>query len=215
MCYAFSLRSDPSSGKDYTVVAFGGRSWKPSYNIRPGEMHPIETQEQPKQLTLALWNFVPHWMPDLKKGVINARAETLGQKPYFRSSFLKHRCAILADGFYEFVKDGDKRTPYFFHKPNNERFVFAGVYDALPGKAGEVGFAIITTTPNSVVEPIHDRMPVILEPEGVSVWLDAKATAAELQKLLVPCANDLLIKQPANVLVNSPHNKGPEVLKKI
>lgn len=125
MCYAFTLRTDPTTDKEYTVTAFGGRDWKPSHNIRPGEMHPIETQELPKQLTLALWNFVPHWMPDLKKGVINARAETLASKPYFKSSFLKHRCAILADGFYEFVKDGEsaRRTSFINQTTNVSRLL--------------------------------------------------------------------------------------------
>lgn len=211
MCYAFSLRSDPGS-HGYTVVPFGGRDWKPSHNIRPGELHPIEKQAEPKQLTLALWTFAPHWMPDAKKGVINARSETIATKPYFRQAFKQMRCAIPADGFFEFVVEGSERIPYYFHLPNNEQFMFAGVFDELPGKDGLLGFAIITTEPNDLVANVHDRMPALLTPAEAEAWVAADTPAGTLQTLLKPYPADALRMTPVGKLANNPRAKGPEVI---
>jgi putative SOS response-associated peptidase YedK len=212
MCYAFSLRSDPSGDKGYTVVAFGGRDWKTSHNIRPGELHPIEKQAEPKQLTLALWTFAPHWMPDAKKGVINARGETLATKPYFRQAFKNMRCAIPSDGFFEFAKFGEERKPYFFHLPNNERFMFAGVFDELPDKDGLLGFAIITTVPNELVAKVHDRMPAMLTPAEADVWVAGETPADQLQSLLRPYPADAMRMVGVGKIANNPRAKGPEVI---
>lgn len=212
MCGAFSIRISPyeyqffSNPRDF-------HKWNAIYNARPSEYLPIATEENPKQLTSAYWGFVPHWM-DPKKGraVINARAESITQKPYFRAAMKSQRCIIPADGFYEWQAGPKGKTPYYFYRKDKKLFSFAGVYDLLPGKKDELGFAIITTTPNSLVAKVHDRMPVMLNDESVEDWLNPDTTADQAEKLLTPYPATQMAAYAVSRAVNFARNKGPEVI---
>lgn len=212
MCGAFSIRINPWQLK-FIVDVEPFRAWKPIYNARPGEWLPIITEEQPKAITNALWNYVPHWMKDGKgKGVINAKSETVAEKPYFRSSFQRQRCVIPADGFYEWLRKDKFKVPYFFHRPDNKPFLFAGLYDRMPGSKEDIGFAILTTEPNGLVGKVHNRMPVILEDGQESIWLDDGANPVELKSLLDPYPESDMAAYPVSRKVNYAREKGPEVL---
>lgn len=215
MCGAFSIRINPWQVK-FILDVEPLRLWKPIYNARPGEWLPIVTEEQPKNLTSAFWGFLPHWM-DPKKGraVINARAETIRTKPYFRKSFQRQRCIIPADGFYEWEKGGKAKVPYFFHRKDDKPFAFAGVYDQLPGKDDKVGFAIITTTPNKTVGRIHDRMPVMLLDDQVEDWLNPDTAVEQAEKLFKPYPDKLMTSYEVSRSVNFARNKGSDVVEPI
>lgn len=178
-------------------------------------MLPIVTEEKPQQLTLAIWDFVPHWAKQGKaKGVINARAESLIEKPYFRSAIAKQRCIIPADGFYEWQKSGSYRKPYFFHRKDDKPFNFAGVYNMRPDGSGNIGFAIITTNANPLVSQVHNRMPVILEEGEIETWLSSDTPLADIPTMLRPYQAQLMDLYPVSVLVNNTKNKGPEVMER-
>lgn len=216
MCGAFTIRLNPYDDFIFLNTPKAHQKWNAIYNARPGEWLPIVTEEQPKQITNALWGFLPHWM-DLKKGraVINARGETLAEKPYFRSAAAKQRCIIPADGFYEWQLTTNGKIPHYFHKKEGGLFSFAGVYDVVPGKKDELGFAIITTTPNSLVAKVHDRMPVILEDDAVEDWLNPDMTAEQAATFLKPFPASKMASYIVSRAVNMAKNKGAEVVEPV
>ena len=145
--------------------------------------------------------------------MINARAETLAEKPSFRTSFRRRRCVVIADSFYEWRKTGAERLPMRISLRSKELIAFAGLWDIWKGPDGEtiVSCAIITTEPNSLLEPIHNRMPVILPKEAEDLWLDPDIQDTEqLSRLLVPYSADRMELYQVSSLVNSPANDGPE-----
>lgn len=212
MCGAFSIRLNPWERE---LISKSGvpTKWEPIYNARPGEWLPIITEEQPKTITTAFWGFIPHWAtkPGLK-AVINARAESVAEKPYFRSSFQSRRCVIPADGFYEWLPKGRVRVPFYFHRKDNKPFLFAGLYDKLPGHEDKDGFVIITTKPNPLVEKIHDRMPVMLEDGQEKIWLNSNAKKPEIEGLLDAYPEKLMAMRQVSSKVNSSKNKSNSVL---
>ena len=138
------------------------------------------------------WGLIPSWAKDPKIGVqcINARAETISEKPSFREAFQKRRCLVPADGFWEWETIGKKKIPWKFTRPDGEEFCLAGLWESWmdEGKPLET-FTIITTSPNGLVSPVHNRMPVILSPNEAEIWLEGGG-----QDLLKPAPNDYLIK---------------------
>jgi putative SOS response-associated peptidase YedK len=181
------------------------------YNIAPTQQVPIVVGGHAK---LARWGLVPAWANDPKIGnsLINARADTVADKPSFRSAFKRGRCLVLADGFYEWQKVGKAKQPYFIHRRDNRPFAFAGLTEHwTKGPAPLDTFTIITTEPNSLMAGIHDRMPVILPREAWGPWLDAEFQGKdELRALLRPYEADDLIAEPVSTLVNSPKNDVPQ-----
>lgn len=215
MCGAFSIRMNPSQIKFLQEVE-PFRAWKPIYNARPSGFLPIVTQENKEKMTEAFWSFIPHWMKDPKgRGVINARAESIAEKPYFRSAVAQHRCIIPADGFYEWLRKGKIRQPYYFHRKDDKPFTFAGIYDALPDQTGNLGFAIITTEPNSLVAKVHNRMPVMLDEGQEHLWLNEKTLLPEALRLLDAYPADKMAAYPVSTKVNYAKEKGAEVVNPI
>jgi len=215
MCGAFSVILTPSGWKEVFRVATPA-GWHPVYNARPGEMLPIITSEKSKQATMAKWDYRPHWLKNSRgRGVINARAESIATKPYFRGSFSKQRCLIPADGFYEWNRHGKLSIPYRFTRRDEKPFSFAGLYDVLPETEDKnnIGFAIITTAANDLVGKIHDRMPVMLQPDQEKVWLNEKTPPATAQELLQPYPDDLMTMYPVSRRVNYAYEKGAEVIR--
>lgn len=165
--------------------------WKSRYNIAPMEAVPAIINDGQRQLKLFQWGLVPYWAKDKSIGnkLINARMETIETKPSFKHSFVSKRCLILADGFYEWKKEGTTKRPYLFTLTDRKLFSFAGIWDAWKNPEGKVlqSCTIITTAANELMKPIHERMPVILEKESEEAWLDSSIKdPLKLKSLLAP-----------------------------
>lgn len=190
---------------------------EPDYNIPPSrDVAIVRDTAQGRQLSLARWGLVPHWSKEEKPGysTINARAETVAEKPVYREPFRKRRCLIPATGFFEWKAGTDGKTPYHIHLPDNGLFAFAGLWDRWD-REGE-GFdscSIIVTRANDTMQPIHQRMPVILPPALYNTWLDTHHyNRPQLESLLAPWGGQLET-DPVTRYVNSPANNDPECLK--
>lgn len=188
------------------------------YNIAPTQPIPIvRLMEGRRQFALARWGFVPSWVKDPKTFslVINARGETVNDKPAFRNAMKRRRCLIPADGFYEWKNEGAAKRPFYIRCKDGEPFAFAGLWETWTGPNGEEvdGAAIVTTSANRVLAPIHHRMPVILTPEMHEMWLDtARVDAATAAALIAPAQDELFEAREVSPLVNRVTNDGPELL---
>jgi putative SOS response-associated peptidase YedK len=173
--------------------------------------------EDGREAVLLKWGLIPSWAKDdsMSARLINARSETVTEKPAFREAFKRSRCIIPADGFYEWQRTEGKKQPYFFHMRDEHPFGFAGLWDRWRGENGKVieSCTILTTEANEVLLPVHDRMPVILHPETYDEWLDADARAVEsLKELLRPYPASEMTSYPVSARVNSPRNQGEELI---
>ena len=191
----------------------------PRYNIAPTD--PVlavrRLDDEARGLGRLRWGLVPGRWAEKASGrpLINARAETLQSQPAFRESFAERRCLIPADGFYEWVADERGKRPVWFSRPDGDLFAFAGIWAALPRKGTDDvlhSCAIVTTEPNDLIRPIHDRMPVLLAPDREADWLDPKRPVDELLSLLVPAADDALIAREVSDLVNDVREDGPRLI---
>jgi putative SOS response-associated peptidase YedK len=189
------------------------------YNIAPSQVVPVVRQNGPvRELTLMRWGLIPRWATDPKIGLrtINARAETVATKPAFRDAFRRRRCLILADGFYEWKKDGSKRKrPFYIHHRDGRPFAFAGLWERWerPGVEPIQSCTVITTDANDLMHDLHDRMPVILSEDAYARWLDPKRQdQGELSALLKPFSSDEMALFEVSPIVNSPRNDSPECI---
>jgi putative SOS response-associated peptidase YedK len=187
------------------------------YNAAPSQHLPVVTNEQPDAIQFFSWGLQPFWAKDAKavKRAINARAETLVEKPSFRNLLKSKRCLVPADGFFEWQVTEHGKVPYRILLKEEDIFSFAGLWDEwLDKSTGELlhTYTIITTEANELVKPIHDRMPVILSPEGEELWLDGHESQEDLLSLLKPYDAHQMKAYPVSLLVNSAHNNVPEVL---
>ena len=191
----------------------------PRYNVAPTQ--PIEVvvqRDDGRFLELHRWGLVPAWAKSLAVGnrMINARAETLATSSAFRASFLRRRCIIPADGFYEWRRENGRKQPFLIHAPDDRPLAFAGLW--APWKdptSGEwvLSGAVVTTQANETVAQLHNRMPVILAPDAWRLWADPDIRDEDLlADLLRPAAEDLLELVPVSPLVNNANNEGPELL---
>jgi len=188
----------------------------PRYNIAPGQEAPVVVFQGANTLEMMLWGLVPRWAKEKKMGykMINARAETLHEKPSFKRPFQGQRCLVLADSFYEWKKvPGSKsKIPMRIVLKNREPFAFAGLWDKWTTPEGKelYSFTIVTTQANDKLKSIHDRMPVILDPNQEATWLDPDLRDfKELKPLLKPYKNEELEAYPVSTTVNSPKNDIP------
>lgn len=181
----------------------------PRYNIAPTQRVPVIFGDADgNHLESMRWGLVPHWTKELasSKPLINARGETAAEKPSFRTPFKRHRCIVPASGFYEWKREGGKKTPFYIHLTKNRPMAFAGLWDRWDAPDGSIlhSFTIITTAANELVKPIHDRMPVILREEDEAMWLDVDQHDPErLKTLLVPYAESEMDAHAVSPLVNS------------
>jgi putative SOS response-associated peptidase YedK len=219
MCGRFTLTVDPAELKEafanYTFPA----KFAPRFNIAPTQPILAIPNDAKNAADFFVWGLIPKWAKDPSIGsrLINARAETLAEKPSFRGGFKYKRCLILADGFYEWKSQpGTKtKTPYFIYMKDRQPFAFAGLWDEWnPPDGGSVRSAvIITTEPNELMATIHNRMPVILHPADYAQWLDpAPRTPESLQALLKPFPADRMSAHPVSTLVNKPENDRAELV---
>ncbi len=190
----------------------------PRYNIAPTQKVPVILNiDGERAVQLFQWGLIPSWVKDLKgaKPLINARSETLAEKPSFKNSLVKRRCLIPADGFYEWKKIGTARRPMYIHRADNVLFAMAGIYDEWKNEDGKSlkTFSIITTDANNTMSSVHDRMPVILRPEDEAAWLNPEIkNPAELMPLLKPCADELITMHEVSPRVNTVAEDSPELI---
>lgn len=194
----------------------------PRYNIAPTQAVAavLQTAEHPeRRLEMLQWGLIPSWAKDTTMGarLINARSETVTEKPAFRGAFRYRRCLIVADGFYEWQQQGRQKQPFYCHLKDEQPFGFAGLWEIWEKNGNAIASCtILTTEPNEVMQPIHDRMPVILHPKDWEVWLDPNVQKSELlQPLLRPYPAEEAIAYPVSTLVNKPANDAPECIQKI
>lgn len=192
--------------------------YRPRYNIAPTDPHWIvRGRYEERELLPAKWGLVNTWAKDAKRAgaQINARSETLRTSSAFREAFKSRRCLVPADGFFEWTGMKKERRPIWFHRPDGKLILFAGLYESWRPEEDEWQrtFTIVTAGPNSLIAPIHDRMPVILTGEAADEWLFGSENELDkLQSLLVPPPDDLLIGTPVSPRVNSVKNDDPECL---
>jgi putative SOS response-associated peptidase YedK len=182
----------------------------PSYNVAPTQqVAAVLEDEGGRRLEMLRWGLVPSWADDPEIGarMINARSETAPEKPSFRRAFRGRRCLIPADGFYEWKRENGGKQPYYFHMQGGRPFAFAGLWESWDKGGGELlTCTILTTRPNSVLQGIHDRMPVILPHDAYNAWLDPDADREELGEFMIPYPGDDLETYPVSRFVNSPRN---------
>lgn len=189
---------------------------RPNYNVAPTQEVPIISNDGSNHLAMFRWGLIPFWAKDPAIGnkMINARAETVDEKPSFKHSLQRKRCLVVADGFYEWKKEGTTKRPHRITLKNKELFGFAGLWDTWKSPSGDiVSCTIITTTPNVLMASIHDRMPVILSRDSERLWLDQSIVdSGFLKSLLVPYPAEQMMAYEVSSFVNSVKNNGPECL---
>lgn len=189
------------------------------YNIAPSQPILGVVADPHRRIEILEWGYIPSWArPGQElKPVINARGETIAEKPYFRGAFRSARCAILADGFYEWRKEGKVKQPYRITLTDGGVFAMAGLWSSLNDEHGShhVTAAIVTVGANETMKPIHDRMPLILDPDQLELWLDPKATSRELDDLLEPPPAETIRAYEVSTMVNSPKNDRPDCIEGI
>jgi putative SOS response-associated peptidase YedK len=191
----------------------------PRYNIAPTQSVLTvrrEHGEKVRHFTMMRWGLIPHWAKDMTIGnrTLNARSETITKTPAFRDSILTKRCLIPADGFYEWKPMGKVKQPFCFEVGDGDVFALAGLWDEWRSPEGEVieSCTILTTTPNSLVADMHDRMPVIVAPDKYDVWLDPDARDFDaIKDILKPYEAAQMRRYPVSTRLNNSKNEGAEV----
>lgn len=216
MCGRFSLTLSAEQIESRFGVSVP-QSYRPRYNIAPTqEILALISEGQSRTLQSFRWGLIPHWAKDPKiaQRLINARAETLWEKPSFRDAVRRRRCLIIADGFYEWRQTPQgKKIPVYVRLKSKEPFGFAGLWETWNSPDGQTlkTCTIITTEPSELIKPIHDRMPVIVPRELEELWLDPSPKArAEVERVLRPYRAEELELFDVSSAVNSPTNDGPE-----
>jgi len=219
MCGRFTMTHEQLEllAEDLGVPVESLPNIRPRYNIAPTDEHFIVRMEhEDHEVVTAKWGLLNWWSKDAKRAAlqINAKAETLEQKAPFKEAFQKHRCVVPADGFFEWVGPKENRRPIWFHSPDNSLLFFAGLYDYWHPNPDEWQrtFTIVTTTANSLVAPVHDRMPVILSPDDIDTWMGPGIPLEQARALLVPAPNSVLVARSVSSRVNSVKNDTPDIL---
>lgn len=216
MCGRFTIMLEADDLREALDLGTIPEDWRPRFNLAPSQPAGVVVDPSTRNLGWMKWGLVPAWAkdPEIGNRLINARAETLAEKPSFRGAFAKRRCLIPADGFYEWLRPAGGKgrgLPQHIHLADRRPFFLAGLWERWQPKDGDplLSFTIITTAANGLIAPIHDRMPVILTGERAWNWLRPKPVD-ELAGFLRPYAEDQMEIHPVSFAVNSPANDGPE-----
>jgi putative SOS response-associated peptidase YedK len=219
MCGRFAQKSDPKRLAGQFGVAEAPAA-EARYNVAPTQtILCVREGGDGREMTFFKWGLVPSWAKDPSTGarLINARSETVAERPAFREAFRRRRCIIPADGFYEWRRAGGRKQPHFFRMKDDAPFGFAGLWDRWEGEDGRVldSCTILTTEANEVVRPVHDRMPVILSPADYALWLEQDARKRDLlAELLRPYPASEMTSHPVSPAVNSPRSQGAELIER-
>ncbi len=217
MCGRFTLTVDPDSIQLAFKLASIEGCDLPRYNIAPSQRVAVITDRDPQSLSFMKWGLVPSWAKDPKIGyrMINARSETAAEKPSFRAAFKRRRCLIPADGYYEWRKQGNKKTPMYIQHADREVFAFAGLWESWkqPDETWLHTCTILTTEANEKIRPIHHRMAVIIEPQDYQLWLAPRELKPpEWQPLMFGPRPEQLTFHEVSTRVNSPANDDPTLV---
>jgi putative SOS response-associated peptidase YedK len=232
MCGRFVSSSPPDALAAYFGASFEGESLPSNFNVAPtNDVYAVVDTAAGRQLQAFQWGLVPSWAKDVKIGsrMINARSETIGEKPAFKGLLTKHRLIVPMDGFYEWQQGGEDapltakgarmKTPMFIHRADGEPLAVAGLWATWRDRAAGPdapwlhSCTVITTSANHLMEPVHDRMPVILPASDWDEWLDpSNRDVDELRSLLRPADEDVLVMHAVSTAVNSVRNKGSELI---
>lgn len=218
MCGRFTQRKEEAALYEYYGLddEENEEESEPRYNIAPQQM--VQAVTADKRLVRLKWGLIPSWAKDPKiaNNLINARAETLQEKPSFRTALAKRRCLIPADGWYEWKKAADGKQPYFFHRRDDALFSFAGLWEAWRSPEGETvnTCTVITTEPNELTAKYHHRMPAILKRSDEKLWLDEAARVPDLVQLLAPYPADELDIYAVSRAVNSPGRDDASIIER-
>ena len=190
--------------------------YQPRFNIAPSQYSPVIIDKVVRHAKLMRWGLIPNWATDFSIGskLINARSETLLQKPSFQNLVPSRRCVVISDGYFEWKRTSGKSIPYYIHHPGKNLLPMAGLWDISKKPNGEniFSYTVITTKPNPSIEEIHHRMPVILDAKSLDPWLKVhNTTIADAIKVLKPYDQDL-ISYEVSRMVNSPKNNRPECI---
>ena len=210
MCGRFSVISDSKTVKEHFNLVRSDE-FIHNYNINPSNNIPVVRLEEDGYVLANMhWGLIPHWAKDTKIKPINAKAETIDQKPFFRSAFKKYRCLIPANGFYEWKRANNHKQPYYFRLKDSELLAFAGLWDHWRHEGEAIdSCTIITTEANEQMKPVHDRMPVILDPKDYDDWLQTGN-----KSLLCPYSGDMIV-YPVSTVVNNPKHNGKDLIEPI
>ena len=210
MCGRFSVISNSKKVEEHFRLMRSGE-FIHSYNVNPSNNIPVVRLEDGDRILENMhWGLIPHWAKDKKIKPINAKAETIGQKPFFRSAFKKSRCLIPANGFYEWKRANNHKQPYYFKLRGSELLAFAGLWDHWEHEGEMIdSCTIITTEANDVMLPVHDRMPVIQDPEDYDTWL-----LEGNKSLLHPYSGDMIV-YPVSTAVNNPKHNGKDLIEPV
>jgi len=218
MCGRFTLTS-PDSGIAVQFSLLELPTLVPRYNIAPTQAVAavrMAIEGAARELVMLQWGLVPFWAKDPQVGsrLINARSETVADKPAFREALRRRRCLVLADGFYEWQKLEGGKQPFFFRMRDGGTFGMAGLWERWVGPSGTIeSCTLITTTANDLMRSVHDRMPVILPPRDHDLWLDRGIRQSELfLPLLRPFPSEAMMAHPVSRRVNSPENDDPQCI---
>ena len=223
MCGRFS-QSQPAEAIAQAFQVAEVPTLKPRYNIAPTQAVGTVLKlsgHQDKQFRMLHWGLIPRWAKDPKMGarLINARAETVAEKPAFKSAFQKRRCLVVADGFYEWQAQENKKhkQPFYFRLKDGRPFAFAGLWEHWEDANQEAieSCTLITTEANELMQPIHNRMPVILAPQDYDLWLNPEVKTPELLQILCSYSSDEMMAYPVSQAVNKPSNDSAQCIENI
>ena len=211
MCGRYTLAADAELIEGRFDVQLMGLPRISRYNVAPTQDVLTIAGQGPRRAGMMRWGLVPSWTKDISVGnrMINARAETLAKRPAFRTALQRRRCLVVADGFYEWASLGNHRIPMRVTLKSGEPFAFAGLWERWKAPSGEdiLSCTIITTGPNDVMQPVHDRMPVILSEQDHDAWLDPDNPDLDaVRELMGPCPADQLARTAVSSHVNSPRH---------
>ncbi len=220
MCGRFTLTADMNTLQGTFPWLNVPEGLAPRFNIAPSQPVAVVPNDGNRQLDFYVWGLVPFWAKDPSIGnrMINARAETLAEKPSFKHAFRRRRCLILSDGFYEWKRSESSKIPMYIKLASGDPFAFAGLWENWNAPDGSqlLSCTIITTGPNELVKDIHNRMPVILPSEAYDAWLDpSERQPSDLSGLLKPFTAEQMVAFPVSTIVNNPNNDIPACIQPV
>ncbi|GAB5490288.1 MAG: SOS response-associated peptidase [Phototrophicaceae bacterium] len=217
MCGRFVLNATPEAvQQEFNLSAVPMLADR--FNIAPSQPVSVITNDAPNELSIVQWGLIPSWAKDPKMSykMINARSETVHEKPSYRAPFKYRRCLIPTTGFYEWIKTEEGKQPYFIHRKDTDLFAFAGLWEVWRNPEGDEVWTctILTTDANDKISHLHHRMPVILDGDARSAWLDKASDADELKSIMRPFDGEKMDYYPVSKAVNNVRNDNPMLLER-